>query len=239
MTVDVLAIGAHPDDVELTIGGTLAGLVRRGKRVAVIDLTQGEMGTRGTSEQRAEEAKAAAEILGLTERINLDMGDGYLANTIENRQKLISEIRRLRPSIILAHHWEDLHPDHCAAAGIVKDTMYPVGMVKYRAEGEPFRPNEVLFFMGHFPFDPNLIVDVTDDMETKMKACRCYKSQLYSPESSERETTIAQPDFLDNIISRARHYGMQILKSYGEPFAVRRPVPVQDLVDSYAAFPKR
>jgi len=239
MKVDVLAIGAHPDDVELTIGGTVAGFVRRGKRVAVIDLTKGEMGTRGTPEKRAKESEAAAEILGLTERINLDMGDGYLTNTLENRCRLISEMRRLRPSIVLSHHWNDLHPDHCAAAEMVKDTMYPVGMSKYQAEGKSYRPNEVLFYMGHFPFDPNLIVDVSHDMETKMKACECYKSQLYKSGSNEGETTIAQPDFLDNIISRARHYGMHILKTFGEPYAVRRPVPVLDLVDHYSLFPKR
>ncbi|MCD4654861.1 bacillithiol biosynthesis deacetylase BshB1 [bacterium] len=239
MRVDVLAIGAHPDDVELTIGGTIAGLVRRGKRVAVIDMTRGEMGTRGTPEQRSKEAATAAEILGLTERINLDMDDGYLANTLENRRKLIAEIRRLRPKIVLAHHWNDLHPDHCAVAEMVKDTMYPIGMPKYQAEGKPYRPNEVLFYMGHFPFEPNLIVDVSEDMETKMAACRCYQSQLFKPDSSEIETSIAQPDFLDHLVARARHYGLQILKTYGEPFAVRRCVPVLDLVDHYAAFPKR
>jgi len=239
MTVDVLAIGAHPDDIELIAGGTIAGLVRRGKRVAVIDLTRGEMGTRGTAEERAREAAAAAEVLGLAERINLDLGDGRVANTRENRRRVIGEMRRLRPSIVLNHHWHDLHPDHCAAAEIMRDSMYPVGMPKYDAEGEAYRPNEVLFFMGHFPFEPDVIVDVSEDMETKLAACRCYRSQLYQEGSVERETNISQRDFLEHITARARHYGSQILKTYGEPFAVRRPVPVLDLVDQYRAFSKR
>lgn len=239
MTVDVLAIGAHPDDIELIAGGTIAGLVRRGKRVAVIDLTRGEMGTRGTPEDRAKEAAAAAEVLGLVERINLDLGDGRVTNKVEHRRKVINEIRRLRPSIVLNHHWHDLHPDHCAAAEIMRDSMYPVGMAKYDADGAPFRPNEVLFFMGHFPFAPDLIVDISEDMETKLAACRCYASQLYQPGSGEPETNISQPDFLDHIAARARHYGSQILKTYGEPFAVRRPVPVFDLVDHYQPFSKR
>ncbi len=239
MTIDVLAIGAHPDDIELIAGGTIAGLTRRGKRVAVIDLTRGETGTRGTPEERAREAAAASEILGLVERINLDMGDGKLANTAINRRRLIAEIRRLRPVVVLSHHWHDLHPDHCAAAEIMKDCMYPMGMPKFDAPGIAYRPNEVLFFMGHFPFEPNLIVDTSDDFETKLAACRCYKTQLYQPDNSEPETTISQPDFLNYIEARARFYGMQIGKTFGEPFAVRRPPPVLDLVDHYQPFPRR
>lgn len=238
MKVDVLAIGAHPDDVELTIGGLIAGLVRRGKRVAVVDLTRGEMGTRGTPAERMKEAAAASEILGLSERINLDLGDGQLKSTPETRRKLINEVRRLKPTIVLSHHWHDLHPDHVAAAEMMRDSMYPMGMPKYPADGDPYRPNEVLFFMGHFPFDPQLIVDVSQDMDTKLAACRCYASQLYKPGSRERQTGISQPDFLEHIVARARHYGSQILKKYGEPLAVRRPVPVHDLVDHYQPFSK-
>ncbi|MBN1296690.1 PIG-L family deacetylase, partial [bacterium] len=187
----------------------------------------------------AKESEAAAKVLGLAERINLDMGDGRLADTLENRRKLISEIRRLRPTIVMSHHWHDLHPDHCVAATLMKACMYPSGMPRYDADGEAFRPNEVLFFMGHFPFEPNLIVDVTEDMETKLAACRCYQSQLHRPGSTERETSISQPDFLDHIVARARHYGSQIQKTYGEPFGVLRPVPVVDLEELYRPFPKR
>ena len=167
------------------------------------------------------------------------MGDGHLANTGENRRRLIGEIRRLRPVIILAHHWVDLHPDHCAAGEMMKDCMYPMGMPKYDADGAPYRPHEVLFFMGHFPVEPSLIVDVSEDFEKKLSACRCYKTQLYQPGSTEQETNISQPDFLNHIEARARHYGMQILKKYGEPFVARRPVPVADLVEHYRPFPKR
>lgn len=239
MTVDVLAIGAHPDDIELIAGGTIAGLVRRGKRVAAIDLTRGEMGTRGTSADRLREAETAAGVLGLTERINLDMGDGLLENSYENRRRLIGEIRRLRPVLVLAHHWVDLHPDHCAAAEMMKAVMYPLGILKFPAEGDAYRPNDVLFFMGHFPFEPNLVVDISNDFQTKLAACRCYATQLYNPHSTEPETGISQPDFLEHITARARHYGAQIGKAYGEPYAVRRPVPVMDPVDLYLPFRKR
>ncbi len=238
MQVDVLAIGAHPDDIELIIGGTVAKLVRQGKRVAVLDLTRGEMGTRGSPETRAEEARKASKILGIVERTNLDLGDGMLQNTLENRVKVMEQIRRLRPTIVLTHHWEDLHPDHCTTAEIVKSIMYPLGMKNFPSEGDPYRPNEFLFFMGHFPFDPDLIVDVSDDFDTKLKAIHCYESQLFKPGSGEPQTRIAQPDFVRLIESRARHYGSLILRKFGEPFAVRRPVPVDDLVEHYRPFTK-
>ncbi len=238
MSVDLLAIGAHPDDVELIIGGTVAKLTRKGKRVALIDLTRGEMGTRGTPDIRAREAAEAARVLGITERINLDMGDGRLENTFENRVRLIEEIRRLRPVIVMCHHWEDLHPDHVVAAELIRSIMYPVGMEKFPAKGTPYRPHEFLFFMGHFPFQPQLIVDISDDFQTKLAAARCYASQLYQPDATERPTNISQPDFLLNIEARARHYGSQILKTYGEPFGVLRPVPVDDPTELYRPFRK-
>ncbi|MAE60089.1 MAG: bacillithiol biosynthesis deacetylase BshB1 [Planctomycetaceae bacterium] len=236
MTVDAVAIAAHPDDVELMIGGTIAKLTDRGKSVAIIDLTRGELGSRGTPETRAAEAAAAAEALGVCERINLDLGDGRLENTHENRALVITHLRRLRPSIVMTQYWEDLHPDHAATGDLVKDIMYPIGFEKFPADGQPYRPNEFLFAMAHFDFDPSFIVDVTGYWDRKQQAIHCYKSQLHDPDSTGPATNIARPDFIQRIEARARHFGTMILTDYGEPFLVRRPVPVDDPVDHYAAF---
>ncbi|MBN2053592.1 bacillithiol biosynthesis deacetylase BshB1 [bacterium] len=238
MKVDVVAIGAHPDDVEMIAGGTVAKLTALGRSVVIIDLTRGEMGTRGSPASRNEEAAAAAGILGVSERINLDLGDGRLADTRENRTILIEHLRRYRPALVLTHHWEDLHPDHCAAGELMKSIMYPLGFEKFPARGEPYRPNEVLFFMAHFPFLPSFIVDVTEHFETKMKAVGCFRSQLYDPASKERATGISQPEFTRILEARACYFGSQIHRSYGEPFLVRRPVPVDDPVALYEKYPK-
>ena len=238
MTVDVVAIGAHPDDVELTIGGTVAKLVDRGKRVVIIDMTRGEMGTRGTPERRAEEAQEAARTLGAVERICLDLGDGTVMDTIDSRVKVVEQLRRLRPTIVLANYWEDLHPDHNVCGQIVKNVMYTSGFKNFPAAGEPYRPNEFLFFMGHFPFEPSFVVDVSDYFETKRRAIECYQSQLHDPESDEPITQIARPDFLLRIEARARHFGSQIHTTYGEPLLARRPVPMDDPVEHYRPFDK-
>ncbi len=238
MTVDVLAIGAHPDDIEMICGGTVAKLIDRGYKVAIIDMTRGEMGTRGTPETRAAEAAAAAKVLGVTERINLDCGDGRMENTEENRVKVIEQIRRLRPKLILTHYWDDLHPDHSATGHIVKDTMYPSGFANYPAEGDPFRANEYLFFMAHFPFDPSFIVDVSDYHEKKLEAVRCYASQLFNEKIDGLETGISSPSFINRLEARARTYGGMIYKEFGEPYLVRRPVPVDDPVKLYEPFGK-
>ncbi|MBN1433460.1 PIG-L family deacetylase, partial [Candidatus Fermentibacterales bacterium] len=153
--VDVLAIGAHPDDVDISVGGTVAGLAARGRTVFILDLTRGEGGSRGTPEERLREAEQAASVLGVADRMCLDMGDTRLENTLDNRSALVAIIRRYRPVLVLAPWWEDLHPDHAAAGAIVRDTMYPSGMAGFPASGAPYRPNEVLFYMAHLPFQPS------------------------------------------------------------------------------------
>lgn len=238
MTVDALAIGAHPDDVEMGMGGTVATLIARGKRVAILDLTRGEMGTRGTAEDRAGEAARAAEILGVDERITLDMGDGVLQDTLENRKTLIEIIRRLRPTIVFGQYWDDLHPDHAAAGRLVNAVMYPSGFSKYPAEGEPYRPNEYLFYMAHSVFPPSFIVDVSEGWGKKMEAVRCYASQITVEEGKEPSTFISSPSFLPGLEARARTYGRQIQREFGEAFVVRRPVPMVDPVDHYLPFSK-
>jgi bacillithiol biosynthesis deacetylase BshB1 len=238
MGVDVLAIGAHPDDVDLTCGGTLAKLASRGKSAAILDLTRGEMATRGTPETRAEEAQASAEVLGVQERLILDLGDGRLEDSPGSRRQVIEEIRRLRPVLILTHYWEDLHPDHAAAGRMVRSVMYPVGFANYPARGEPYRPNEVLFFMAHTTFAPSFVVGIDDFHEQKMRAIRCFASQFHQGESSEPPTGISRPGFFKQLEGRARHYGNLIGQSFGEPFLVTRTVPMIDPVDHYLPFPK-
>lgn len=237
MSIDVLAVGAHPDDVDLTIGGTIAKLTSQGRSVIVLDLTRGEMGTRGTVETRAEEAERAAKVLGAGERITLDLGDGILENSLESRRQVIEVIRDLQPALVLGPYWEDLHPDHAATGRVLCSVMYPSGFSKFPAEGEPYRPNEYLFYMAHTPFAPSLIVDVTDFHEKKMEAIRCFASQIHSADKGEPPTGISQPDFLAMLEGRARHFGRLIGCTFGEPLLSRRPVPMADLVAHYELFP--
>lgn len=237
-SVDVLAIGAHPDDVEMTVGGTLAKLADRGYRVGIVDMTRGEMGSRGTPEQRDEEAAEAAKVLGVSERVNLDLGDGVLENTLANRVKVIEQIRRLRPKLVIGAYWDDLHPDHRATGYIIRDVMYPCGFAKFPAEGEPHRPREFLFFMQHWGFEPSFIVDISGYHERKMEAVSCYRSQLNQGAGDEhnRLTWISDPAFLGRLEARARHYGSMIRTDFGEPLLSPRPVPMDDPVAAYDPF---
>lgn len=238
MSVDVLVIGAHPDDVEMIVGGTVAKLVDRGRTVAIADMTRGEMGTRGTPEIRKAEADAAAKVLGVVERVNLELPDGRLENNELARVKVIELIRRLRPRIVMTHYWDDLHPDHSATGFIVRDTMYPSGFANYPAKGAPFRPNEYLFFMAHFTFEPSFIVDIDGYWDKKVESIKCYQSQLHDATRDGLETLISQPTFIKRLEGRARNYGGMIYREFGEPFIVRRPVPVVDPVELYESFSK-
>ncbi len=238
MGIDLLAVGAHPDDVDMIAGGTVAKMASMGRSVVIIDLTRGEMGTRGSPEKRAHEASEAAKVLGVKQRITLDLGDGMLEDNAKNRTRLIEAIREFRPALVMGHHWEDLHPDHAAAGSIMRSVMYPCGFANHPAKGEPFRPAEFLFFMGHYHFEPSFVVDITGYHDRKMEAVKCFSSQLYSEGSSEPATGISRPDFLKKLEGRARHYGSQIERTFGEPFMVMRAVPVDDPVELYAPFHK-
>lgn len=238
MVVDVLAIGAHPDDVDMIAGGTIAKLVNRGKSVVIMDLTRGEMGTRGSPELRQEEARCAARVLGVQERITLDLGDGRLEDNLENRRQVIEKIRAFRPKVVMGHYWEDLHPDHVAAGNILKSVMYPAGFANYPVEGEPYRPAEFLYFMAHFTFEPSFIVDITGFHDQKIEAVKCFNSQLHAPGKQEPATGISQPDFLMKLEARARFFGSRIDRTFGEPFFVLRSVPMVDPVDHYESFPR-
>jgi len=230
MAVDVLFLGAHPDDVELCSGGLVARLVATGRSVGIVDLTRGEMGTRGTPEIRAEEAARAREVLGVTTAANLGLPDGRLAVTEEAKRLVIEAIRRARPRVLVAPHRVDLHPDHAAAGRLVDEVRYLCGMPKWPADGEPCRVPLVLRTMFHTPFDPDLVVDVTETYATKLEAIRCYASQLHAPEVKEAGpgTNIGRPDFLARWEARHRFWGERIGATFGEPYAVDGPLPVTD-----------
>ena len=238
MSLDVLAVGAHPDDVDMSVGGTVARLIDLGRSVAILDLTRGEMGTRGSAELRAEEARCAARVLGVTERITLNLGDGMLENDAASRREVIEVIRRFRPKLVLGQYWEDLHPDHAAAGKMLRSVMYPSGFAKYPAGGEPYRPHEFLFYMAHTPFIPNLIVDTSNSNGKKMEAIRCFSSQFDPTRNGKPPTVISQPDFLLKLEGRARYYGGLIDRAFGEPYLVLRPIPMLDPVSHYEPFPK-
>ncbi|MHC4923342.1 MAG: bacillithiol biosynthesis deacetylase BshB1 [Planctomycetota bacterium] len=225
---DVLAIGAHPDDVELTMGGLLLRLKDAGRSIAILDLTRGEGGTRGTPETRAEEAAKAAAMLG-AERTILDFGDGKLEPTMEVRRAVVDAIRRHRPGLVVAPHWKDLHPDHSAAGAAVRDVRYTCGMVNwFPGDHEAWKPSTFLFSMHHTEFPDSLVVDITDTWERKVELAECFGSQLHKPDSDEPATNIASKDFIPTLEARARVQGKKIGVRFGEPYFVDGPVPIVD-----------
>jgi N-acetylglucosamine malate deacetylase 1 len=236
MPVDVLAISAHPDDVELTCGGTLARLKASGYRFGIIDLTRGEMGTRGTPEIRFAEARRAAEILGADFREPLDLGDGGLPLGRASELKVIDVIRREKPRVVLTPYPDDRHPDHRRAGQLVTDATYYAGLRKLETAHTAHRPQQTVYFSTFDPHDPDFVVDVTPYIETRRAAMRAFESQFHTPGSAEPQTILSQRDFLDMVESRARQHGALIGVEFGEGFLARRPPRIDDLVQAYAGF---
>ncbi|MEM6327473.1 MAG: bacillithiol biosynthesis deacetylase BshB1 [Bacteroidota bacterium] len=234
--LDVLALAAHPDDVELCAGGTMCVLAEQGYRTGIVDFTRGELGTRGTPETRTTEAARASEILSLASRDNLGLADGAIENTPETRRALIRLVRRYRPQIMLINAPEDRHPDHPAAARFATDALFYAGLAKIETEDdgqaqEPWRPAHVLHYMQSIPFEPTLVVDVSAVWERRMEALLAYRSQFYTGDDSGPQTFISNPAFLEWVEARARTYGYRIGATYGEPLLYRHgPVGVTDLV---------
>lgn len=220
--LDVLAFGAHPDDVEMTAGGLLCLLVDSGLKVGIIDLTRGELGTRGTPEIRAKEAQAAAKIIGVKIRTCLDMPDGDVQNTAEARLKVVRTLREHRPSLIIIPYWECEHPDHANAGILIKESAYFSSLKKLDTGQERFRPRRVIHYMTRSRFEPTFIVPIDEHFERKMEAVRAHASQFYRPDAvDEDETRIARPGFLDLLALRDRTYGAMIGATYGEPYFMR------------------
>ena len=243
--VDVLALAAHPDDVELCAGGTVCRLVEQGRTVAVVDFTRGELGSRGTPELRIEESRAASVILGLTARENLGLPDGDLQSTKENQLAVIRAVRRYRPRIVLANAPECRHPDHPAAAKLATDALFYGGLrMVETAEDDgaaqtPHRPDHVLHYMQSVPFTPTLVVDVSAAWAQRTRALLAYASQFdgtgYEAKPEETATFIANPDFMAFVEAQARTYGYRTGATFGEPFLYRHgPLGVDDLFAALA-----
>lgn len=230
MKLDVLAIGSHPDDVELACGGTLALLARQGKKVGILHLTRGERGTRGTEAERKQEAEDAAKALGAVEVGFLDCGDGALRTGEAEEDALIAKLREWKPDLLLAPSPNDRHPDHRRAHDLVQSASFYAGLRNRHPEaGPPFRPGAVFAYMQHDPFEPSFIVDVSSTWETKLESLRCYRSQLYTGEKKGPETKVASKEFWLAVEGRARHFGLLINAELGEPFWSRLPLAVSDV----------
>ena len=233
-TVDVLFISAHPDDTELSCGGTAAKCVRDGLRIGLLDLTSGEMGTRGTPQTRKREAQAAAKALGATFRQQLDFGDGNLQTGREEELQIIEVIRRRRPKLLIAPYPDDRHPDHTRTGRIVTDAWFYAGLRALETGLPAHRPQAVLYYLQNYMQTPSLVVDVTRDWKTKMRAVAAYKSQFHDPKSKEPGTFISDPKFLEMIDARGKHFGALIGASYGEAFVTKQPPRVDDLIGAYS-----
>ncbi len=233
MNVDVLAIGAHPDDIELSCGGIVAKLVRQGYKVAIADLTRGELGTRGTKEIRAREAAEAMKVLGVSERRNLQIPDGNIEKSHSNLLKVITLIRELRPNVLLIPYAIDRHPDHMHAHTLCKEAWFYSGLEKIKTELDgkvqtPHRPHHYFEFMQWYEFSPSFIVDISETWTIKQAAIKAHASQFHNPSSKEPETKLSQPEFLEMVEVRARYYGERIGVRYGEPLYSWTPIGVQD-----------
>lgn len=231
--VDVIAIGAHPDDLELTCGGTIAKLASEGRRVGMLDLTRGEMGTRGTPEIRKREAARSAEILGAAWRHQLDFGDGGLRTGREEELELIDVFRAARPSLVIAPYPDDRHPDHARAGKLVTDAWFYSGLARLEREDPAHRPQAVIYYLLNFPVTPTFVIDVTAQQETRRKAMLAFESQFHQENSDEPPTLIAQKSFLEMIEARLRHYGGLINVEFGEAFWSRTPPRIDDPIRAF------
>ncbi|MEM6264405.1 MAG: bacillithiol biosynthesis deacetylase BshB1 [Bacteroidota bacterium] len=239
MKTDILAFGAHPDDVELCCGATVAKMVGQGKTVVVVDLTRGELGSRGTPELRLQEAQASAEILGLAGRENLRLADGFFQQTPHTLLKVIAAIRHYRPEIVLANSLEDRHPDHARAAKLVRDAAFMSGLRKIETQRnhqnqEPWRPKRVFFYIQDHALTPDFVVSVTEEqVDKKLQAMRAYGSQFFNPEDklADPQTYISSQEFWQFVEARLRNTGHMVGSEFGEGFQTETPLHIDNLID--------
>jgi bacillithiol biosynthesis deacetylase BshB1 len=236
MKLDILVLAAHPDDAELGAGGTIARHVALGHKVGIVDLTRGELGTRGTPETREQEAAESAKILGVSVRENLDLKDGYFQNNPETQLTVIRAIRKYQPKIVLANAILDRHIDHGKGAQLAFDACFLSGLIKietYDGNGiqSPWRPEAVYHYIQSQLIEPDFIVNIADFWEKKMESIRAFKTQFFDPGSTQPETYISKPGFIKMIEARAVEFGHAIGTSHGEGFTVRRYPGVNSLFD--------
>jgi len=228
MKLDILAIGAHPDDVELGAGATVAKMVAAGKKVGIIDLTRGELGTRGTAETRKQEAEEAAKILGVSVRENLGFRDGFFTNDEEHQMKIIEVIRKYQPEIVLCNAVEDRHIDHGKGADLVEEACFLSGLKKIETDFPAWRPKQIFHYIQWFPLKPDFILDVSGFVEQKKAACFAYKTQFHDPDNPEPDTPISSKLFQKSIENRAQDLGMLIGTQAGEGFMLKGYLGLKD-----------
>ena len=238
MKIDILAFGAHPDDVELSCGGTIYKEIQNGKTAGILDLTRGELGTRGTAETRKEEAAHAAEILGVSFRENLNFSDGFIMNNKDHQLEIIKKIRQYRPEIVLCNAVDDRHTDHAKASQLVSDACFLSGLVKIETqlEGEdgfqePWRPKLIYHYIQWKPLQPDFVVDISLQIDQKMASVLAYKTQFYDPKIQAPETPISSKNFVDSIRYRAADLGRLVGVDYAEGFNVERLPAIDSLFD--------
>jgi N-acetylglucosamine malate deacetylase 1 len=234
MKLDILVVAAHPDDAEISCGGTIAKHISLGYKAGIVDLTKGELGTRGTALIREREADAAAKILGLSIRESLGLKDGFFKNSDEDQLKVISAIRKYQPEIILTNAIHDRHPDHGRASDLVYESCFLSGLIKVETQNAgklqtAWRPKAVYHFVQSQYIKPDFVVDVSGFWEKKLEALRAFKSQFYDPQSNEPETFISNPGFMKLIEARGHEMGYAVGAKYGEGFTVRNLIGVDNL----------
>ncbi len=237
MKLDILAIGVHPDDVELSASGTILKHIALGKTIGILDLTRGELGTRGNPALRTEEAMRSAKILGLSVREQLTMADAFFENNESNQKHIIHSIRKYQPEIVLCNAIDDRHPDHGRAAKLAADACFYSGLVKIETRAEdnslqqPWRPKAVYHYVQDHFIEPDFVVDITAYMDKKMESIFAFSSQFYDPNSKEPETPISSRNFIENIKAKAALFGRAINCDYAEGFTVTRYMGVENLFD--------
>jgi N-acetylglucosamine malate deacetylase 1 len=235
MKLDLLAISAHPDDVELGCAGTILASLAQGKKVGIIDLTRGELGTRGTPEIRLQEAEAAAKVLGVSIRDNVGLPDGFFQNDVPHQMALVPYIRKYRPEIVLANAIDDRHPDHGKGARLIYDACFLSGLRRIETVGddgmlqEAWRPKFFYHFIQDRYIKPDFVVDITPYWQRKEEAIRAFRSQFYDPNSPEPNSYISSPEFLEFVEARSKEHGHAIGVKYGEGFTVKRIIGVNGL----------
>lgn len=233
-TLDVLAFGAHPDDVEIMCAGTLVKLAQEGYKVGMISLTGGESGSRGTPQDRKKEFTTATAIMSLKTGDILDIPDGQVRVSEANKIKVIKKLRQYRPKIVMAPHWETRHPDHSQCSFLIRQAVFASGLKNLNTGQQHYRPKNLFYYMELYDFTPSFIIDISETFEIKLQAIRAHQSQFYNPNENNKEqeqTFISSPEFFDYIRIRAQYWGHKMGVAYGEPFYVREPLGLQKAGD--------
>jgi bacillithiol biosynthesis deacetylase BshB1 len=233
--VDVMAFGAHPDDIELGCGGTLIKLVEMGHSIVLVDVTCAELGTRGTVETRQAEAAQAAQTIGAVARENLALQDGDIRVDRESKRKVAAVIRKYRPRLVLAPYYRDRHPDHYHASELVYEGTFLAGLTRYETGQESYRPSQVIYYMGWYEFEPTFIVDISAQFELKMQAIYAYSTQFKPDDPSYTQTRLTSPAYHWMLVHRMAYYGSLIGKQYGEGFLIRGMMEVENPLNLWFA----